>query len=307
MSTPNHPLDPAETSRMLADADGHANLAARLSRFDTFLGNAPPDYAVGNVPHELEPIRSHWEQRARKYGLSPSASWVDETMLHREGEILKGYFKDGDRVLDAGCANGYTTIQLAHAKNIRITGVDYAPSMIENATAALGRAGALKGTAQFRIGNFLDLDFPDNSFDKVMTKRCLINLGSLQFQEQAIREAARVLKPGGMFLISDVSLQSAAKLNDLRIALSLEPMTPLWHNCYMDEEKLLPFIEQFFEVKRIRRFSSTYYVLTWALYPFFVRSGKRNYRSWYHHIAASLPQIGDWGLQKLFILKKRQD
>lgn len=270
-----------------------------------FAGSAPARSGNLNLPGDLEPIRQHWEQRGRKYGLSPSASWVDETMLHREGIILSRFMKEGDRVLDAGCANGYTTIQLARLKPIRITGIDYAPSMVEHANLNLNRAGPLKGSTLFKVGNFLNLDFPANSFDKVITKRCLINLGSQAHQRTALLEAYRVLKPGGLFLISEVSVQSASHLNQLRKKFGLEMMTPLWHNCYMDEGDLLSFAEPYFEVKKIKRFSSTYYVMTWVLYPFFVRSGRRNYRSWYHRLAAHLPQLGDYGLQKLYVLQKR--
>jgi ubiquinone/menaquinone biosynthesis C-methylase UbiE len=258
-----------------------------------------------NLPVDLEPIRQHWDQRGRKYGLSPSASWVDETMLHREGVILASFIEEGERVLDAGCANGYTTLQLARMKSVRITGVDYAPSMVEHANLNLNRAGPLKGSVLFRVGNFLNLDFPSASFDKVITKRCMINLGSSEHQKTALMEAYRVLKPGGLFLISEVSVQSANHLNQLRKKFGLEMMTPLWHNCYVDEEELLSFVEPYFEVKKIKRFSSTYYVMTWVLYPFLVRSGRRNYRSWYHRLSSRLPQLGDYGLQKLYILQKR--
>jgi hypothetical protein len=82
-------------------------------------------------------------------------------------------------------------------------------------------------------------------------------------------------------------------------------MTPLWHNCYIDEEDLLKFAESYFELKKVKRFSSTYYALTWALYPFFIRSGQRNYRGLMHRLGARLPQFGDVGLQKLYVLKKR--
>ena len=112
------------------------------------------------VPQDLEAIQQHWERRGRKYGISPSASWVDETMLHHEGMVLSKYLKPNDRVLDAGCANGYTTLQLANLKSIRITGVDYAPSMIENANRNLSRMGILKGTASFRVGSFPQSGFP---------------------------------------------------------------------------------------------------------------------------------------------------
>ena len=259
------------------------------------------------LPPDLEAIRQHWERRGRKYGLSPSASWVDETMLHREGVVLARFLKEGDRVLDAGCANGYTTLQLARSKRIRIIGVDYAQSMIDYANLNLGRAGLLEGSASFRVGNFLNLDFPDNSFDKVITKRCMINLGSAEHQKKALLEAWRVLKPGGLFLISEVSNQSSDNLNRLRHRLGLEIMTPLWHNCYLDEVELFKFAAPYFKLAKVKRFSSSYYALTWAIYPFFVRNGQRNYRSWFHRLSAHIPQVGDWGLQKLYVLQKRAD
>ncbi len=268
--------------------------------------SSAPDWAETTaVPQDLEPIQQHWERRGRKYGISPSASWVDETMLHHEGVILSRYLKADDRVLDAGCANGYTTLQLARLKPIRITGIDYAPSMVDNANVNLGRAGSLEGVATFRVGNFLKLDFPDNTFDKVITKRCMINLGSHEHQKTALLEAWRVLKPGGLFLISEVSEQCSDNLNHLREKFGLETMTPLWHNCYVDEGDLLKFAEPYFKVKQIKRFSSTYYVLTWVLFPFFVRNGQRNYGGWYHRLSTHLPQLGDWGLQKLFVLQKK--
>ncbi len=257
------------------------------------------------LPPDVEAIRQHWERRGRKYGLSPSASWVDETMLHREGLILGRYIKEGERVLDAGCANGYTTIQLARMKRIRITGIDYAASMVDYANQNLGRAGTLAGAVTFKVGNFLNLDFADNTFDKVITKRCMINLANNENQKQALLEAWRVLKPGGLFLVSEVSVQCSDKLNQLRTRLGLEAMTPLWHNCYIDEEDFLPFARNYFDIVDVNRFSSSYYVLTWAIYSFFIRNGQRNYRSWFHRFSARVPQVGDWGLQKLFVLRKR--
>ncbi len=289
---------PADSAKSTPDSYHHPDLW-RSPEFNPASNAIHPA-----LPEDLEAIRLHWERRGRKYGLSPSASWVDETMLRHEGVILAHYLKEGDRVLDAGCANGYTTVQLARQKAIRITGIDYAPSMIDYASLNLGRAGRLNGSASFRVGNFLDLDFPDNSFDKVITKRCMINLGSPDHQKTALLEAWRVLKPGGLFLVSEVTEQTAGNLNRLRKRLGLETMIPLWHNCYLDEPDFLSFAGNYFDIKQVRRFSSTYYVLTWAIYPFFIRNGQRNYRNLIHRMGVHLPQIGDWGLQKLFVLQK---
>lgn len=293
---PNSDNPFSSKSQLSGDSDGSAVLEP-LSR-----KAANP---LRQVPSDLEPIRQHWELRGRKYGTSASASWVDETMLHHEGEVLLHYLKKDERVLDAGCANGYTTIQLARSRRIRITGVDYAPSMVENANLSLSMAGRLKGSVIFRVGNFLDLDFPDNTFDKVITKRCMINLGSHAHQRTALTQAWRVLKPGGLFLMSEVSEQAAENLNRVRQKFGLETMSPLWHNCYIDEEDLLDYAQEYFEIKQIKRFSSTYYFMTWVLYPALLPSGQRNYHGWYHRLSTHLPQFGDWGLQKLYVLKKR--
>ena len=139
----------------------------------------------------------------------------------------------------------------------------------------------------------------------MITKRCLINLGSHEYQKAALLQAWRVLKPGGLFLISEVSEQSADKLNRLRQKFGLETMTPLWHNCYIDEDDLLGFAQDYFEIKQVQRFSSTYYFMTWAVYPALLPAGQRNYHSLFHRLSARLPAIGDWGLQKLYVLKKR--
>jgi len=45
----------------------------------------------------------------------------------------------------------------------------------------------LKGKAEFRTGNILDLDIDSNSFDVVITERLLINLPTWDDQQKAIR------------------------------------------------------------------------------------------------------------------------
>ena len=45
---------------------------------------------------------------------------------------------DGDKVLDIGCANGYSTVQFASQRKIDIRGVDYIPEMVERRSPASG-------------------------------------------------------------------------------------------------------------------------------------------------------------------------
>src|SRR5262245_19382719 len=92
-------------------------------------------------------------------------------------EILK-WLSDGDRVLDIGCANGYSTIQLASQKRIHIRGLDYIPEMIRQANSRLSSlTDKLAGTLEFDIGDITALSEPTETYDKVIVIRVVINLG----------------------------------------------------------------------------------------------------------------------------------
>ncbi len=69
-------------------------------------------------------IVNYWSEQAMKHRQSPAASWSDTMVIEMEiREILK-HLEDGDRVLDVGCANGYSTVQFATKKKIDIRGLD---------------------------------------------------------------------------------------------------------------------------------------------------------------------------------------
>jgi SAM-dependent methyltransferase len=96
----------------------------------------------------------------------------------------------GDRVLDVACGSG-TAALVAERRYCEVTGLDYVPELIEQATV---RAQANGQEIDFRVGDAQDLPFPDDSFD------VLLSVYGVQFasdQEQAARELLRVCKPGG--------------------------------------------------------------------------------------------------------------
>jgi ubiquinone/menaquinone biosynthesis C-methylase UbiE len=49
-----------------------------------------------------------------------------------------------------------------------------------------------------------NMSFPDNSFDVVVSNLCIHNISKKEGRDKVCREIARVLKPGGIVLISDV-------------------------------------------------------------------------------------------------------
>ena len=100
----------------------------------------------------------------------------------------------------------------AHAKewdSIRALGIDRSPAMLAYARAKLERAKL--GHAQVRQGDIYDLPLADGVADAVIMHQVMHFLGD---PTQALREAARVLMPGGRLLIVDFAPHELEYLRD---------------------------------------------------------------------------------------------
>jgi arsenite methyltransferase len=73
-------------------------------------------------------------------------------------------------------------------------------------TLANIEAKGVKQKAEIRSEDARKLSFPDASFDVVLSNLCIHNIPGAEERAQACREIARVLKPGGVALISDFIL-----------------------------------------------------------------------------------------------------
>ncbi len=80
---------------------------------------------------------------------------------------------------------------------IDLTGIELSPAMLGIAKA---RATELSKSADLRLGDAQALDLPDGSFDIVI---CTFSLCSIPDDGAAVREAKRVLKPGGRFILME--------------------------------------------------------------------------------------------------------
>lgn len=252
-------------------------------------------------------IESFWGERAKKYGVGPEASWGD-LLMEKEVPTLLNYIKDGDYVLDLGCANGYSSIKLIKEKRIKLVGIDYSEEMVIQANKAKKILNKnLKRRIKFMRGDVLDLRFPDETFDKVSMTRCLCNLTTWEHQEKALQQAGRVLKPSGVLLVSEPTIQGLRKLNKIGRTFGLKPLSAPWHNLYLDERKLIKLVKPYFELE-INHFSSTYYLFSRILYRWLLRdqSKKLKRNSIFNKIGVGLPPLGDWGVQRLYILTKNR-
>lgn len=258
----------------------------------------------------LEQIREYWIQQALAHGDSPAASWSDQMVIELEIRECLKHLSDGDRVLDVGCANGYSTVRFALEKRLDIRGVDYIPEMIAQARARLAELRPeLHGTVEFDVGDITGLEEPAGAYDKVVVTRVLINLGEWDRQQTGLRECARVLKPGGRLLLSEATLQGWQKLNAFRREWGLPdlPMPPF--NLYLDEKQVIEATSGTFRLLEISDFASSYYVGTRLLKPLLIQAlGSQSdvadplmhWNRWF----AQLPACGDYGTQKLFLLEK---
>jgi ubiquinone/menaquinone biosynthesis C-methylase UbiE len=106
--------------------------------------------------------------------------------------------RDGERVLDVGCGTGTLALLAKRAApGADLVGIDADPEMLAKARAKQG-AGAI----QFDEGMADDLPYEDASFHKVLSSLVFHHLPR-PVKEGAVREIARVLRPGGEFHLAD--------------------------------------------------------------------------------------------------------
>ena len=107
--------------------------------------------------------------------------------------IVADLIEPEDVVLECACGTGLLSTVIA-GKCKQLIATDFAPKMLKHAE----KNCAAYGNVQFRQANILSLEFPDNSFDKVVAGN-VIHL--LDEPLKALNELDRVCKPGGMLII----------------------------------------------------------------------------------------------------------
>ena len=122
--------------------------------------------------------------------------------LYAEEEYLFAkYYKSGENLLDLACGMGRTTL-LLHEMGMVVRGVDRSEVLIEIAKRRLPYL-------DLRLGSYDRIEEPDASFTHVMISHNGIDYAFPAAQRvQALKECARVLKPGGTFIYSSHNLKS---------------------------------------------------------------------------------------------------
>jgi ubiquinone/menaquinone biosynthesis C-methylase UbiE len=205
-------------------------------------------------------IKEYWESQGKTHGESHWASWGDNWMIDLEIDTIGRHIKDGDRVLDIGCANGYATFKQAELHKLAsITGVDYSSNMIAAAISSKQQRG-LGDKVNFMEGDVRSLQFPDNSFDVAYTTRVLINLPTWEQQMKGIAECIRVVKPNGTIVLSEGFWEPLMLLNAMRALKNLPLLVEHDFNRYLKRPSLEEYLNKLALDFHIEDFSSIYYL-----------------------------------------------
>ncbi|HSX33035.1 MAG TPA: methyltransferase domain-containing protein [Candidatus Saccharimonadales bacterium] len=138
---------------------------------------------------------------ALHYGFSQrrGESFTDTLINTNRFLAKKAGIKPTDRVLDAGCGLGGSSLWLASEIGCQVTGITLSRAQVERATKRAAQQG-LAAKAQFLVMDYTHTNFPDASFDVVWALESLCYAADkLAF----LREAYRLLKPGGTLVMGD--------------------------------------------------------------------------------------------------------
>lgn len=141
-------------------------------------------------------VRSLFATIADRYDfITVALSWGRDRSWKRRLVSMAGPL-EGRLAADLACGTGDLAFLLG-GRGARVVGLDLTPRML---TLARRKAAPDGRPPVFVVGDMSDLPFGDGRFDVVTTGYGLRNVPDL---ERAIREAARVLRPGGVFLSLD--------------------------------------------------------------------------------------------------------
>jgi ubiquinone/menaquinone biosynthesis C-methylase UbiE len=131
-----------------------------------------------------------WATRYTEAGDLNRQYIIDPALFHVLGRV------QGQRILDAGCGNGYLCRLLA-TRGATVTGVDVSKRFIELAEQQETQRPL---HIEYQVGSLCHLTmFPDDTFDAIVSNIVLSDLQNLQ---DALHELHRVLKPGGTLVFS---------------------------------------------------------------------------------------------------------
>lgn len=173
-----------------------------------------------------------WNTVQGVQGFSPVTTAVERAKWNHLLRDLEG--RTSGRALEVGCGSGHFGALLART-GFDVALLDYSPAGIACAVRSFLAYGG-RDRKRYLLGDALTLPIRDNSIDLV------VSCGVLEHFERpldAVREMARVLKPGGLFY-ADIC---PARFSLLRMVEFLMPQKPGWFEIRMSRPEVKRLVE----------------------------------------------------------------
>ena len=161
-------------------------------------------------------------------------------------------------IADFGCGDGLDTQEFSKHAAYTV-GFDYSHEMLRRASRR-----------QIHNVRFTHVDLitddVNGTYDVVVSKRFVINLGAWPIQASCLGKMAAALAPGGLFVMLECYKQGLENLNRYRTGLDLPSLAEPFHNRYLDYDEAMMLLSRDFTVIETRDFS-TYFYLTRCVSP----------------------------------------
>lgn len=141
--------------------------------------------------------------------------------LATEELIKRCGITSGQNILVVGCGTGYTPVLLAEKYQAQVMATDIDSRMLEFTRERIIKSG-VQNQVRIRAANVQVLPFEDNTYDTVLAESVLI----FTDPKKSAHEMLRVLKPGGVFGINEVTVSGHPTAKALEALLEYYP-TPV--------------------------------------------------------------------------------